>query len=129
MSSPPATQISDAEAQVMEVLWRSKPAQSWSTEDIAHALRDSQSWQLTTVKTLLNRLLNKGAISAQQDGRRYLYCAVLQREPWLRAQSLGLVDRLFDGRLSALVAHFSAHRKLKAADIRALKKLIEDLEK
>jgi BlaI family transcriptional regulator, penicillinase repressor len=117
MSLPPATQISDAEAQVMEVLWRSKPTQSWSTEDIAHALRDSQSWQLTTVKTLLNRLLNKGAISAQQDGRRYLYSAALQRETWLRAQSLGLV------------AHFSAHRKLKAADIRALKKLIEDLEK
>jgi BlaI family transcriptional regulator, penicillinase repressor len=121
--------ISDAEAQVMEVLWRAAPAQCLSTEDIAHALRDSQPWQLATVKTLLNRLLNKGAISAQPDGRRYLYSAVLQREAWLRAQSLGLVDRLFDGRLAGLVAHFSAHRKLKAADVRALKKLIEDLEK
>jgi BlaI family transcriptional regulator, penicillinase repressor len=121
--------ISDAEAQVMDVLWRAAPVQRLSTEDIANALRNSQAWQLATVKTLLNRLLNKGAISAEQEGRRYLYSAVLQREAWLRAQSLGLVDRLFDGRLASLVAHFSAHRKLKAADVRALKKLIEDFEK
>jgi BlaI family transcriptional regulator, penicillinase repressor len=120
--------ISDAEAEVMQVLWSRGDAEPASTEDISQALAERQDWQMATVKTLLNRLLNKGAISAQQDGRRYLYSPVLQRTAWVSAQSQGLLDRWFDGRLAPLVAHFGAHRKLKAADIKALKKLIADYE-
>ena len=119
-------QISEAEAQVMEVLWRSHPQ---STEDIARALEGVQDWQLATIKTLLNRLLNKGALSAEKDGRRFLYSPALSREDWVAEQSSSLVDRLFDGSLAPLVAHFSARRKLKAAEIKALKKIIEDYEK
>ena len=115
--------ISDAEAQVMEVLWRSSPL---GTEDIAAALKDSQPWQLATIKTLLNRLLNKGAISAEKNGRRYLYTPALRREDWLAAQSTGLVDRLFGGHLAPLVAHFSTQRRLSPADLAALKQLIEE---
>jgi BlaI family penicillinase repressor len=115
--------ISDAEGQVMEVLWRRCPL---ATDEIAKALEGQQDWQLATIKTLLNRLLTKGAISAERDGRRYLYTPVLQRDAWLKEQSVGLVDRLFDGRLAPLVAHFSSHRKLKKADIDALRALLKE---
>jgi len=118
--------ISEAEAQVMEVLWRSSPL---ATEEIAQTLRDSQDWQLATIKTLLNRLLNKGAISAEKEGRRYLYSPVLQRDAWLNRQSLGLLDRLFEGRLAPLVAQFSSERRLSTADLEALKKLIAEHER
>lgn len=118
--------ISEAEAQVMEVLWRSSPL---ATEEIAQALQDSQDWQLATIKTLLNRLLNKGAISAEKEGRRYLYSPVLQRAAWLNSQSLGLLDRLFEGRLAPLVAQFSSERRLSGADLEALKKLIAEHER
>jgi len=118
--------ISDAEAQVMAVLWELHPQ---STEEIAQALHDKQDWQLSTIKTLLNRLLNKGAISAAKDGRRYLYSPVLQREVWLQGQSLGLLDRLFGGHLAPLVAQFSAERRLSPADLAALKQLIREHEK
>jgi BlaI family transcriptional regulator, penicillinase repressor len=121
-----STSISEAESQVMEVLWQTSPA---STDSIAQALQGQRDWQLATVKTLLNRLLNKGAISAQKDGRRYLYSALLSREAWLKSQSLGLLDRLFDGRLAPLVAHFSAQRSLSAADLAALKQLIQEQER
>jgi len=117
------TPISDAECQVMEVLWRKSPL---GTDEIAKALEGQQDWQLATIKTLLNRLLTKGAISAQRDGRRYLYTPVLQRDAWLKEQSVGLVDRLFDGRLAPLVAHFSSHRKLKKADLEALRALLKE---
>ena len=110
----------------MEVLWRKSPQ---STEEIAKALADSQHWQLATIKTLLNRLFNKGAISAEKLGRRYLYAPVLQRQDWVVAQSLGLLDRLFDGRLAPLVAHFSAARKLKPTDLAALKRLLKEYER
>ncbi len=108
----------------MEALWRSKTA--LGTDEIAKALEGQQDWQLATIKTLLNRLLTKGAISAEKDGRRYLYSPVLQRDAWLKEQSIGLLDRLFDGRLAPLVAHFSSHRKLKKADIEALRALLKE---
>jgi predicted transcriptional regulator len=117
------TAISEAEAQVMEVLWRKSPQ---GTDEIAKALEGQQDWQLATIKTLLNRLLTKGAIRAEKDGRRYLYTPVLQRDAWLEEQSIGLLDRLFDGRLAPLVAHFSSHRKLKKADIEALRALLKE---
>ena len=118
--------ISDAEAQVMEVLWEKSPQGS---DDIAVVLAKRQDWQLATIKTLLNRLLNKGAISAVQEGRRYSYSAVLQRSAWLAEQSTDLVDRVFGGRVAPLVAHFSQQRRLKAADIASLKALIKELER
>jgi len=117
------TTISEAEAQVMEVLWRKSPQ---GTDEIAKALEGQQDWQLATIKTLLNRLLTKGAIRAEKDGRRYLYTPVLQRDAWLEEQSIGLLDRLFDGRLAPLVAHFSSHRKLKKADIEALRQILKE---
>ena len=118
--------ISAAEAQVMEVLWQKSPQ---STDDIALVLAKQQDWQLATIKTLLNRLLNKGAITAVQDGRRYAYSAVLQRSAWLAEQSTDLIDRVFGGHVAPLVAHFSQQRKLKAADIASLKALIKALER
>ena len=87
-----------------------------------------QDWQEATIKTLLNRLLNKGAISAQKDGRRFLYSPELKREDWVQAESRGLLDRLFDGRVAPLVAHFSQHRKLSRKDIAELRKLIEEID-
>jgi BlaI family penicillinase repressor len=84
--------------------------------------------QEATIKTLLNRLLNKGAIQAEKDGRRYRYAPVLRREDWLTRESKGLLDRLFGGRVAPLVAHFSEHRKLSRKDIAELRKLIDEIE-
>ncbi|WP_296278548.1 BlaI/MecI/CopY family transcriptional regulator [Pseudoxanthomonas sp.] len=117
--------ISDAEAVVMDVLWRRHPA---SAEDVVAALAGRAEWAEPTVKTLLNRLLNKGAIKAEKEGRRYLYSPVLSRDAWLAEQSAGLVDRLFGGRVAPLVAHFSEQRKLSSADIAELKRLIAELD-
>ena len=117
--------ISEAESAVMEVLWRTSPV---STEDVVAALKNRQDWQEPTIKTLLNRLLKKEAISAQRDGRRYLYSPVLQRDQWLASESKGLLDRLFGGRVAPLVAHFSKQRKLTKKDFTELKRLIEELE-
>lgn len=118
-------QISEAESQVMDVLWRSHPQ---AADDVIAALAQSQDWQEATIKTLLNRLLNKGAIKAEKDGRRYLYTPVLKREDWVLEASQGLLERLFDGRVAPLVAHFSKHRKLSKKDIAELKRLIEELD-
>lgn len=118
--------ISEAESAVMEILWNRHPL---TAEDIIAALKHNQNWQEATIKTLLNRLLKKCAIAAQPEGRRYLYSPLLQREDWLHSQSTGLLNRLFDGRVAPLVAHFSRHRKLSKKDIAELKRLIQEMEK
>ena len=118
-------QISEAESIVMDVLWRQQPL---AAEDVVAALAESQQWQEATIKTLLNRLLKKGAIKAGKDGRRYLYTPVLQRQAWMLGESQGLLERLFDGRVAPLVAHFSEHRKLSRKDIADLRKLLEELD-
>lgn len=117
--------ISDAESLVMDVLWRASAP--LAAEDVTAALVNEQRWQEATIKTLLNRLLKKGAVSASKDGRRYLYSAELKREQWVSRESGTMLDRLFGGRVAPLVAHFGKHRKLSQADIAELKKLIEEL--
>jgi predicted transcriptional regulator len=117
--------ISDAESLVMEVLWR---GQQMHADEVVSALATQHGWQETTVKTLLNRLLKKGAISAEKDGRRYLYSAVLKREQWVAVESKSMIDRLFGGRVAPLVAHFGKHRKMSKADLDELKRLIEELD-
>lgn len=118
-------QISEAESWVMDVLWQRHPL---AAEEVIAALARSQHWQEATIKTLLNRLLNKGAIKAEKEGRRYLYTPVLRREDWMLGESEGLLQRLFDGRVAPLVAHFSERGKLSAQDIAELKRLIAEID-
>jgi BlaI family transcriptional regulator, penicillinase repressor len=118
--------ISDAESAVMEVLWQQSPL---SADKIVASLASERNWQEPTVKTLINRLLKKGALSAEADGRRYLYTPILKRDVWLRSQSTSLLDRLFGGKVAPLVAHFSEHRKLSRDDIAELKRIVAKLEK
>lgn len=117
--------VSSAEGIVMEALWRKQPL---SAEDVAADVAVDQGWTEATVKTLLNRLLSKGAIAADKDGRRYLYRPVLKREDYVLDESTSLIDRLFDGRISSLVTHFSEREKLSADDIAELKRLIAELD-
>ena len=118
-------QISEAESVVMEVLWQHSPR---GAEEVAAELAREQDWQEATIKTLLNRLLKKGAIKAVKEGRRYLYAPVLKREDWVHGQSRSLLDRLFDGRVAPLVAHFSEKGKLSRKDIAELKRLVGELD-
>jgi BlaI family penicillinase repressor len=117
--------ISEAESVVMEVLWRHGPLRS---EDVVENLTGQQKWREATIKTLLNRLLNKGAIRAEKDGRRYVYSPVLTRDHWLSHESKGLLDRLFGGRVAPLVAHFGRHGKLSKKDVADLKRMIAEMD-
>ncbi|MFS1523177.1 BlaI/MecI/CopY family transcriptional regulator [Microbulbifer sp. 2304DJ12-6] len=117
--------ISVAESKVMEALWRTQPL---SAEDITAEIAEEQSWSVGTIKSLLNRLMSKEAISAEKHGRKYLYSPNLTREDYMSAEGRGVLDRLFEGRVSSLFAHFSKHENLCAEDIADLKKAIRELE-
>ena len=118
-------QVTEAESIVMEALWTRHPL---TADEVVAAVAEQEQWQEPTIKTLLNRLLKKGAIRADKDGRRYLYSPVLRREDWVLGESQGLLERLFDGRVAPLVAHFSAQRKLSRKDVAELRKLLEEID-
>lgn len=117
--------ISDAEHAVMEVLWQRAPL---TATEVADALADAREWSLQTVKTLLSRLTTKGAVSYDQDGRRYLYSPILAREDYVGDESRRLVDRLFGGRAAPLIAHLAEQQKFTAEDLAEIERLIGELK-
>jgi predicted transcriptional regulator len=118
-------QISVAESQVMEALWRRGPL---TPEDIIAATAAANDWGAGTVRTLITRLLRKKALAGTRRDGGYFYHPLISRADYVHSESQTLLDRLFQGQVAPLVAHFAAHRALTAADIRKLKKLIKELE-
>jgi predicted transcriptional regulator len=118
-------EISDAEFEVLDSLWQKNPA---SANDIITKLNETKPWHEKTVKTLLNRLVKKQAITYQKQQRSYLYSPLIEREHYLVKQSKTLVDKLFRGHLSPLVTGFAQQSRLKKDDIAALKAIIADWE-
>lgn len=124
MSNDP--RISEAELDIMAVLWAEAPL---GASDIAARVSASRAWSPTTVKTMLSRLVDKGALAAEAEGRRFLYRPLIERVSLAGAQTGRLVDRLFGGRISPLVAHLAERRDLEPEDLAELEKLIRELRK
>lgn len=117
--------ITEAEAKVMEALWRSSPL---TAEQVIAMVAEGEGWSETTVKTLLSRLLAKKAIAAKRDGRKYLYRPRINREDYVSAESKDLLDRLFAGKLAPFIAHFSERQDLSKEEIEELRKLVAKLK-
>jgi len=119
-------QITKAEFEVMDVLWAKSPL---AASDVADRLSKQNSWSLKTVKTLLSRLVDKGAINHEPDGRRFLYHPIVTREHYAQSVTGRLADQLFGGRAAPLVAHLAEGRGLSPDDITELEALIRELKR
>jgi predicted transcriptional regulator len=117
--------VTPAESCIMDALWARQPL---TVEEIVAAVAEPQGWGEATVKTLIHRLLKRQAIRSERIDGRVRYLPVLQRAAYVQAESQGLLDRLFGGALTPLVAHFAEHRTLKPEEIKRLKKLLEELD-
>lgn len=117
--------VTAAESLLMELLWSRSPRTS---EEMIAELGPEQEWSEATIRTLLSRLVKKGAVGVKAEGRRYFYHARIKRAEYLKTESKNFVDRLFGGEITPLVAHFARNRPLKAKDIKALRKLLNELE-
>jgi len=118
--------ISDAELQLLQLLWDESPLGATEIFDRVPADRD---WTLATVKTFLSRLVTKGAVTAVPQGRRFLYSPAIERESVAARQADRLVDRLFGGRVSPLVAQLAEQRPIDPEDLAELEALIRRLKK
>lgn len=117
--------ISDAEHAVMEVLWDQSPL---TAQEVSERIPDERGWSGNTVKTLLGRLLAKNVIAHEEDGRRYRYRPLVARESYLTGESKRLMDRLFGGKLTPLVAHLAEQDQLTDQDVAEIEALLKELK-
>src|SRR4051812_10840495 len=118
-------QISAAESQVMETLWCRGPL---TPEEIIGATATANDWGAGTVRTLIARLLRKGFLAGARQEGSYVYKPLVKRDDYVRSETQLLLDRLFGGEVTPLVAHFVSAQKLTTADLKKLKKLIRGME-
>ena len=121
----PKADISNAEFEVLDVLWDDYPATS---SDIVERLNQKKPWHDKTVKTLLSRLVKKGVVDFDKAQRQYLYHPLIAREDYTKKEATSFVSRLFKGKVAPLVAGFANQNSLSQQDVDELKALIKQWE-
>jgi BlaI family transcriptional regulator, penicillinase repressor len=122
----PSERISEAEHAVMEALWTESPLPA---ADVCDRVCASRDWTMPTVKTLLSRLVAKGAVATEPDGRRFLYSPLVERSEYLGSESKRLVERLFGGRAAPLFAHLAESEALTEEDLVEIEALLKELRR
>jgi len=117
--------IGEAEYAVMEVLWKDAPL---TAAEVAERAPAERGWSIRTVKTMLARLLAKNVLAHEEDGRRYLYRPAIARADYVAQESGRLIDRMFGGRVTPLVANLAERDRLTEADIAEIEALLRELK-
>lgn len=118
---PREVQISDAEWDVMEPIWE---AGECTAADVIRRLRATHEWNHSTIRTLLARLVEKGALDYEVDGSRYIYRAAVSRRKCVRQKGRSFLEKAFGGDAAALLAHFVSEASLDPAEIERLRQLL-----
>ena len=115
-------QISDAEFEVMDIIWKYAPI---STNEITDRLTQKKEWSPKTIYTMLFRLEKKGAIRHEKESRVFIYTPCVKKEDYLEAESRTLADRFFDGAMNQMVVSFLNHKELSAKDLDELQDILD----
>ena len=126
MSKANSERISEAEHAVMEVIWDRYPL---SAAEVCDVVCDTRGWSMPTVKTLLSRLVTKGALTTEPAGRKFLYSPLIERSDYVGGESRRLVDRLFGGRAASLFAHLAENEALTDEDMSEIERLLKEMRK
>lgn len=107
----------------METLW----SEGSATVDALRTAVAAQGWGEATLRTLINRLLKRKAIRSERTEGRTRYVPLLTRDAYLRSESQGFLNRVFEGRLAPLVAQFAEAGDLDPEDVKRLREILERL--
>lgn len=118
--------ISDAEWQVMQIVWDRKSA---TAGDVIAALSKHSGWQHRTIRTLLARLVEKGVLAAEADGNRYVYRPLVTRSRCVREESQSFLNKVFGGDAAELLVHFVRGAEIAPEQIEELKRLLDEKRK
>lgn len=115
--------ISDAEWDVMEPIWA---AGACTAAEVIRRLRATHDWNHSTIRTLLARLVEKGALRYDVDGSRYIYRAAVSRQQCVCREGRSFLEKAFAGDVAALLAHFVEEASLDRNQIEQLRRLLAE---
>ncbi|MDU6855579.1 MAG: BlaI/MecI/CopY family transcriptional regulator [Clostridiales bacterium] len=115
--------ISEAEYEVMKIIWAHAPI---STTEVVERLLETSTWTPKTIQSLLARLVKKGALEYQKNGRVFVYTPLVKEEEYLEKESVTFLNRFYNGALNSMVVNFLKHDKLTKDDIEELKKILDE---
>jgi BlaI family penicillinase repressor len=118
---PNTPNISDAEWEVMRVIWEKSPIPA---NEVVERLGPLRGWSPQTIKTMLNRLVRKGALAFEAEGKRYLYRPRVTRDQCVRMESRSFLDRVFGGAAAPMLDYFVRNTRLSAEEIAELRRIL-----
>ena len=118
--------IADSEWRVMQVLWEHSPQ---TANEVVNALSGQVKWKSRTIKTLISRLVKKGAVKVTEEGYRYRYSAAVDESTCIRSETKSFVRRVYQGTMKPALAAFLEDADLSDQEIDALQKLLDQKRK
>ena len=118
--------ISNAEWEVMKIIWTHPEITSIN---IIEELKDKVGWKPPTVKSLINRLLNKNVIGFNKLGNEYLYFPLISEDKCIKSESQSFINRVFDGSVKSMLLAFVESKEISETDIEELKKILSQSNK
>jgi len=114
-------QISEAEFEVMKVIWKHAPI---STNEITAKLTQTTKWSPKTIQTLIKRLVTKGALSYEKQSRVFVYTPLIKEKEYIGQESHSFLERYYDGDITAMLSAYIEDDKLSEAEIDTLRTLL-----
>ncbi|MBO5209378.1 MAG: BlaI/MecI/CopY family transcriptional regulator [Lachnospiraceae bacterium] len=118
---PNLPQISEAEFEVMKIVWKYAPI---STNEITEKLVKTTTWNPKTIQTLIKRLVTKGALSYQKQGRVFVYTPLVKENEYISQESNSFLARYYDGNITSMLSAFLENDKLTETEIDSLRSLL-----
>ena len=119
-------QISEAEFEVMKIVWKYAPI---STNEITDRLMKTTKWSSKTIQTLIRRLAAKGAITYEKQSRVFVYTPVVKEDEYLKQESNSFLERYYDGDITAMVSAYIENDRLSETEINTLRSLLSKKSK
>lgn len=107
----------------MQALWGRDRA---TAREVHAAVEEATGWSYSTVRTVLSRLSDKGAVSEEKQGKQLVYAAEVSQDEARRSALRSLVDKAFGGTFGSLVQHLAAEERLSKADRGELERLLAE---
>lgn len=118
--------ISDAEWQVMKVLWNESPL---TASEIITVLKPEADWSPKTIHTLISRLVKKGALEVKKDSSFYLYSPLVSEEECKKEEAKSFLQKVYNGSVHLMVSNFLKQETLTSDEIEALQRILDAKKK
>ena len=118
----PLPQISEAEYEVMRIIWKYAPI---STNEIVEKLTAVTSWNPKTIQTLIKRLVTKHAITYEKESRMFVYSPLVEEHEYISQESNTFLKKYYDGNIATMLSAYLDNDKLSESEIDDLRKLLE----